>query len=181
MTEINLEDRVLKILQHHELPFLMDKETKGDGNCFIWAVLQQCQRQEVKNSLSAEMVELTNSNNQQEFRKAVKQFVMYSQEQRLVNYRNEFDIFSETKPYSEYWTTEFMLKSGTWADEMFIQASAYFLQKDIHIHREYRNQQTQQNQYQCTVMYGNMHAINVPLPGRSTLISCIFPYITVHW
>ena len=28
MTEISLEDRVLKILQKYELPFLMDKETK---------------------------------------------------------------------------------------------------------------------------------------------------------
>ena len=159
MTEINLEDRVLKILQQYELPFLMDKETKGDGNCFIWALLQQCQRQEVNSSLETEIIELTNSNNQLEFRRAVKQFVMNSQEERLVNYRNDFNIFTETKPFSEYWSSDYMLKSGTWADQMFIQASAYLLKKDIHIHREF------ENQYQCTVVYGNMHEIDVPCPG----------------
>ena len=159
MSEISLEDRVLKILQKYELPFLMDAETKGDGNCLIWGILQQCQRPEIKGSLTKEVLEMSKFPNQQQFRYAVMHFVMNCQEERLVNYRKEFNSFSETKPFSEYWSTAYMLKSGTWADEMFIQAAAYFLGKDIHIHTEY------QNQYQCTVMYANMHEIQVPLPG----------------
>ena len=70
MSEISLEDRVLKILQKYELPFMLDRETKGDGNCFIWAVYQQCQRPEIKDSLSAEMLEISKSQNQQQFRDA---------------------------------------------------------------------------------------------------------------
>ena len=159
MTEISLEDRVLKILQKYELPFLLDEETKGDGNCFIWAVYQQCQRPEMKDSLSPEILEMSNLQNQQQFRYAVMHFVMNCQEERLVNYRKDFNSFTETKQFSEYWSTDYMLKSGVWADEQFIQAAAYFLRKDIHIHTEY------QNQYECTVMYGNMHEIQVPLPG----------------
>ena len=162
MTQISLEDRVLKILQKYELPFQMDEETKGDGNCFIWGLLQQCQRPDIKGSLSKEVLEMSNSPNQQLFRYAVKNFVINSQEERLVNFRNEFDSFSETKPFSEYWSTEFMLKSGTWVDHMFIQAAAYFLEKDIHIHTESTEIK---DQYQLTVMYGNMNEINVPLPG----------------
>ena len=159
MSEISLEDRVLKILQKYELPFQMDEETKGDGNCFIWALLQQCQRPEIKGSISKEVQEMSDTSNQQQFRYAVKNFVMNSMEERLVDYTEEFNAFSETKPFSEYWSTAYMLKSGVWADEMFIQAAAYFLGKDIHIHTEY------QNQYKCTVMYANMHEIQVPLPG----------------
>ena len=159
MTEINLEDRVLKILQKHQLPFLMDSPTQGDGNCFIWGILQQCQRPEIKDTLSSEMLNLTNQPDQHKFRLAVKNFVMNCQEERLVDYRQNFNNFTTSKTFSEYWTSEHMLKSGTWADHQFIQATAYFIGKDIRIHSEY------QNQYELTPIPGNIHEQNVPCPG----------------
>ena len=56
----------------------------------------------------------------------------------------------------------YILKSGVWADHQFIQAAAYLLGKDIHIHTESTENE---DQYQLTVIHGDMNKINVPLPG----------------
>ena len=46
-----LAQQIEEIIRQTELPFKLDEITIGDGNCFTRDMLQQCQRNPVKNYL----------------------------------------------------------------------------------------------------------------------------------
>ena len=56
--------------------------------------------------------------------------------------------------WKDYWSYKYMLKSGIWADEIFIRGTAFFLNMDIEIH---------QNKHpRIERISGNMDDLNIP-------------------
>ena len=132
-----LAQQIEKIIRQTELPFKLDEITIGDGNCFTRAVLQQCQRNPVKNYLRNRQVNLRNY---MELKNNVCQFML---KESNVPMLREFKVRFEARQgearlrgehahtWNQYWMT--MAKDGEWVDAVFVQATAWYLFSDIHL------------------------------------------------
>ena len=49
---VRIGKEIMMMVKKLELPYQMDEVTLGDGNCFPLAILQQCNRQDIKKSLA---------------------------------------------------------------------------------------------------------------------------------
>ena len=132
-----LAQQIEEIIRQTELPFKLDEITIGDGNCFTRAVLQQCQRNAVKNYLRSRGLNL---GNYMELKKNVCQFML---KENNVPMLREFKVRFEARQgevrssgehahtWNQYWMT--MAKDGEWVDAVFVQATAWYLYSDIHL------------------------------------------------
>ena len=132
-----LAQQIEKIIRQTELPFKLDEITIGDGNCFTRAVLQQCQRNPVKNYLRNRQLNLRNY---MELKKNVCQFMLKDSNVPMLR---EFKVRFEARQgearlrgehahtWNQYWMT--MAKDGEWVDAVFVQATAWYLFSDIHL------------------------------------------------
>ena len=132
-----LAQQIEEIIRQTELPFKLDETTIGDGNCFPRAVLQQSQRNLVKNYLRNRQVNLRTY---MELKKNVCQFML---KESNVPMLREFKVRFEARQgearlrgehahtWNEYWMT--MAKDGEWVDAVFVQATAWYLYSDIHL------------------------------------------------
>ena len=132
-----LAQQIEETIRQTELPFKMDEITIGDGNCFTRAVLQQCQRNPVKNYLRSRQLNL---GNYMELKKNVCQFML---KESNVPMLREFKVRFEARQgearlrgehahtWNQYWMT--MAKDGEWVDAVFVQATAWYLFSDIHL------------------------------------------------
>ena len=117
------------------LPLKLDFITPAEGNCFSHAVIQQCQRAVVREELQRQGRTVTNF---MDLKRDVRQFVLSKQQHPRIkemkaNYeQKQGQLARERKPtrgWSTYW--EDMLKDGEWADDSFVQATAFYLSLDI--------------------------------------------------
>ena len=117
------------------LPLKLDSQTPAEGNCFSHAVIQQCQRAVVREELQHQGRTVTNF---MDLKRDVRQFVLDRQQHPRIkamkaNYeQKQGQLAREEKPtrgWSTYW--EDMLKDGEWADDSFVQATAFYLSLDI--------------------------------------------------
>ena len=117
------------------LPLKLDFITPAEGNCFSHAVIQQCQRAVVREELQRQGRTVTNF---MDLKRDVRQFVLSRQQHPRIkemkaNYeQKQGQLARERKPtrgWSTYW--EDMLKDGEWADDSFVQATAFYLSLDI--------------------------------------------------
>ena len=132
-----LAQQIEETIRQTELPFKLDEITIGDGNCFTRAVLQQCQRNAVKNYLRSRGLNL---GNYMELKKNVCQFML---KENNVPMLREFKVRFEARQgearlrgenahtWNQYWMT--MAKDGEWVDAVFVQATAWYLYSDIHL------------------------------------------------
>ena len=132
-----LAQQIEETIRQTELPFKMDEITIGDGNCFTRAVLQQCQRNPVKNYLRSRQLNFVNY---MELKMNVCQFML---KESNVPMLREFKVRFEARQgearlrgehahtWNQYWMT--MAKDGEWVDAVFVQATAWYLYSDIHL------------------------------------------------
>ena len=132
-----LAQQIEETIRQTELPFKMDEITIGDGNCFTRAVLQQCQRNPVKNYLRSRQLNFVNY---MELKMNVCQFMLKENNVPMVR---EFKVRFEARQgearlrgehahtWSQYWMT--MAMDGEWVDAVFVQATAWYLYSDIHL------------------------------------------------
>ena len=132
-----LAQQIEETIRQTELPFKLDEITIGDGNCFTRAVLQQCQRNAVKNYLRSRGLNL---GNYMELKRNVCQFML---KENNVPMLREFKVRFEARQgearlrgehahtWNQYWMT--MAKDGEWVDAVFVQATAWYLYSDIHL------------------------------------------------
>ena len=117
------------------LPLRLDYDTPGDGNCFSHAVVQQGQRASVRKYLERQGKTITTF---MQLKKDVRQFVL--RESRLpsvmglkASFEQKQGVLAQqgksTRGWSTYW--EDMVKNGTWADDIFVQATSLYLNLDI--------------------------------------------------
>ena len=138
-TERNLADRIMSYVTKMNLNYKLDKLTRGLGNCFPLAVLQQLSHQEIFDLLIPEMKTIVRNLDHQELRKKVRDFILTSNDERLTPLRTNFDegmnalanSGETTETWQHYW--EKMMKDNEWVDSFFVQATAFLLNLNIKI------------------------------------------------
>ena len=140
--ERELADAIIESLRRNGVDdvFQLDKLTKGMGNCFMIATMQQLRREEAYEKSRPEVKEIADRMNHKFFRKNVSDWVMQNlTHPKIVKMREMYnldqgikkDLGEETKTWDEYWNH--MLKDGIWADNWFVQVTALFLRMDFWI------------------------------------------------
>ena len=131
---------IIDSINRRHLPFKADyPPTPGDGNCFPHSILQQLKRPEFGGDYS----ELLATVDHGEFRLRVRNFIFASSSPAVQRMKDQFKACEGAStenggravglgmPWETYWSN--IIKPNTWADHAFIQATAWYLEKDIRI------------------------------------------------
>ena len=138
--ERNLADRIMNYVAKMNLNYKLDNLTRGQGNCFPLAVLQQLTTTfDIFDSLMPEMKTIARNLNYQELRRKVKEFIFTSNDARLAPLQTNFNEAMNasansggpSETWQHYW--EKMMKDEEWVDSFFVQATAFFLNLNIRI------------------------------------------------
>ena len=138
-----LTEAILRSGQH----LMLDQPTLGDGNCASYAFIQQCQRAPVKLFLQGRGLTISDF---MELKKNVAQFIQANTNtQKVQNLKVNFEVSQlsihleglRRRSWKQYWTD--MQKdarlalgrhwSECWADDIWLQAAAWYLDMDVHI------------------------------------------------
>ena len=120
--------------------FKLDSLTKGKGNCFMIATMQQLRREEVYEKSRPEVRKIAASMNHRLFRVSVYDWLLqHLTHPKIVRMRELYDLDQDikrdlgevTRTWDNYWNR--MLKDGIWADNWFVQVTAMFLSMDFWI------------------------------------------------
>ena len=134
---IRIGREIMSFINKNGLPFKADSPTQADGDCFVHGVLQQLQRPSIAGDYGQDLLSV----DFQEFRLRVRDFLLNSSHPRVTAMKATFDalegVLSENgsravdigMSWEEYWSK--IVISNTWADETFIQSTAWFLGRDI--------------------------------------------------
>ena len=146
---LQIMDSIRGLREEFDLDFI----TKGEGNCFPTSILQQIRRTDViENQKSHNPITLLMMT-QAGLRRAVFEFLSRSTHPLIESWKTNFKNITDME-WKDYWSYKHMLKSGTWADEIFIRGTAFFLNMDIVIH---------QNKHPRTErISGNLDDLNIP-------------------
>ena len=83
---------IMDVVRQLELPLKLDKLTKGDGNCFPLAIIQQCKRPEIMNYIRPAIKRFVNKENGHSFlRKEVRNFIMKSKTERVKLFKVQYE------------------------------------------------------------------------------------------
>ena len=132
---ISFEDEIKQAIKRCGLNLQLDKLTPGDGNCFSHAVIQQVQRSDIRSTLNKRTQKVLNSIQPYlELKQGVKNFMLSTKNITVNAFKVEFEKtvgLAEQVSWGNFWKRH--LEDKEWADAIFIQGTAYFLEKDIHI------------------------------------------------
>ena len=146
---LQIMDSIRGLREEFDLDFI----TKGDGNCFPTSILQQIRRPDViENQRSHSPITLLMMT-QAGLRRAVFEFLSRSTHPLIESWKTNFKNITDME-WKDYWSYNHMLKSGIWADEIFIRGTAFFLKMDIVIHQN-RHPRTER-------ISGNIDNLNIP-------------------
>ena len=116
-------------------PLKLDAETAGDGSCFSHATCQQCERPGVKLYLQSRGIRIRDIFH---LKQQVREFVeRNSQSEKILNLKRNFMLSRRiplhllSRSWTHYW--EEMQKRKTWADDVFLWCTAFFLKVDLRI------------------------------------------------
>ena len=76
------------------------------------------------------------------FKFQVRKYMKSSTHLKVQNLRKDFKTFTGLS-WEEFWGARHVMKRDTWADHVFIQSAAWYLQKDIVIHQNITSQPAQ--------------------------------------
>ena len=138
--ERGLADEIIKAMKRNGIDdiFKLDKLTKGKGNCFMIATIQQIRREDVLGASRPEVRDIAASMNPQLLRHSVYNWIMeHLTHPKIIRMRELYeldqavkkDLGEVTKTWDAYWLN--MLEDGIWADNWFVQATALFLRMDL--------------------------------------------------
>ena len=116
-------------------PLKLDAETSLDGSCFSHATCQQCERPSVKLYLQSRGIRVKDIFH---LKQQVREFVeRNSQSEKILNLKRNFMLSRDiplhllSRSWTHYW--EEMQKRKTWADDVFLWCTAFFLKVDLRI------------------------------------------------
>ena len=159
----------MTVVNKLNLPLIADRITEGKGNCFPIAILDQCKRPEVLSKLpaSTKKIALKNKNDgQMQLRLAVKKFIENSAHQNTIQFQRNYEdnvAKINNESWDQYWYR--MTQDKVWADYIFVQATAWFLNHDIMI---ITTSNTEENP--IITISGNIEDENTPCPGATLTI-----------
>ena len=110
----------------------LDEITRGDGNCFPRAVVQQCRRPEVHKNI--ENSKKINTRDFMSLRNAVCNFILNTNNPSVEHFRNSYienEYQTSRISWDDYWYA--MRQDTVWVDYKFIQGTAWYLGHHIRI------------------------------------------------
>ena len=110
----------------------LDAETPGYGNCWYYAIVQQMRRPEISCLIDVNIRYL----NHYALRRKVSDYVetIHSTCPAILNYKNLYIANHPTLTWEKYMREQ--SSNGSYADEIFIMATAVLIGLDIHITSE---------------------------------------------
>ena len=162
-----MAEQILAAIHRTQLPFKLDANTRGDGNCFSRGVVQQCQRETVRSYLEASGRNVTTF---MMLKKNVCEFMLMGSEvPMIVTFKREFEARqreARADTWEQYWQR--MMRDGEWADHGFIQATSWYLYTDIHLIPT-----TATPEQPLFTIRGNYNSETQPCPGPPLLLGYI--------
>ena len=159
-------EEMMRDIQGLKEEFILDQITLGDGQCFMTAIIQQMRRPDVNSSLSQDLQKFAWMMDPRAFKFKVRKFMKDSPHPKVQDLRKDFQIFTGL-PWEEFWSARHIMKRDTWADHVFIQSSAWYLQKDIVIHQNITSQPIQ-------IISGNIDDENEPCRDPKLHVGYLF-------
>ena len=168
---ISFEDEIKQAIKRCGLNLQLDKPTPGDGNCFSHAVIQQVQRSDIRSTLNRRTLKVLNSIEPYlELKQGVKNFMLSTKNITVNAFKVEFEQtvgLAEQVSWGNFWRRH--LEDKEWADAIFIQGTAYFLEKDIHV---FHTSATHDQPFSDPVS-GNLENRGGTCPGAPLLIAYV--------
>ena len=124
-------DPLQATIQRCNLQIKLDEKTQGYGNCFPNAILQQCRRPEIRTWLQNHKPRVI-VHHHLTLRKRVTNFALKSRHPTIIDFKTKYDQILQQdnqKSWTEYWNE--MAQGGTWADYLFVQVCAWYLELDM--------------------------------------------------
>ena len=115
--------------------FKLDQVTLGDGQCFASSTIQQLRRPDVYCTLEPKLQQLSRACDPRTLKSKVRLFMIKSQHSKVQMMKADIENFTG-KTWELYWSFNHIMKKETWADEVFIRSTAWFLKLDITIHQD---------------------------------------------
>ena len=148
-------------LRTFQLPFVCGQPTPGDGNCFFHAIVDQLQRQDVKQSIIGDPQQYTHLT----LRASVVNFMetnaefnndeMIQMQKMVLIQDTQRPGETEENTWLRYLSSMKLL--GTWADSLAILATALFLQKNIFLTSCEQREKDPWNAILCKNDQGALH------------------------
>ena len=123
---------ILEEIKKLDHPFELDTITPGNGDCFLWSILQQCQRPEIFEGLTANVKAIVNKNDPTLLRRAVHDFIQKTEHSKIKELKEFYEACIPSKSsqtWASYWKE--MTTPRVWASHHFIQAMAWFLRTNL--------------------------------------------------
>ena len=120
------------LIEERKLPFKLDKLTKGNGSCWMISVFQQCKRTEIWLYLADDIRTLVEKMDTEGLRNAVANLMLSSNHPKIRTYKERYDRNDGgERSWNKLW--EAMRNPSKWADQNFMQGTAWLLGVDIKI------------------------------------------------
>ena len=120
------------LIEERKLPFKLDKLTKGDGSCWMTSVFQQCKRTEIWLYLPDDIRTLVEKMDTEGLRNAVANLMLSSNHPKIRTYKERYERNDGSEvSWSALWNM--MRNPSKWADQNFMQGTAWLLGVDIMI------------------------------------------------
>ena len=141
------EDEIRLAIKKSGEGLVLDRRTRGDGNCCSRALVQQCKRPPVKLFLQSRGITIVGF---MQLKEEVAQFIVDNRNtEKVLNLRRNFEYSQmtiqaeglERRSWRQYWS-DMKQDAGEvvgpqwllyWADDIWLQAAAYYLNMNIHI------------------------------------------------
>ena len=125
-------------IQGHQPPLMLDELTPGLGDCFCEGIVQQCRRPPIKLYLQSRGITI---NDMMQLKAKVAQFVDANRMiKKMRDLRINFELSQQNlleyeglqpRTWEKYWDD--MKRSGPWADDTFVQCTAWYLNVKLRI------------------------------------------------
>ena len=118
-------------IQRCSLQLKLDDKTEGYGNCFPYAIVQQCRRPEIRTWLQENKPQAI-VNFHSTLRKKITNFALKSRHPTISDFKTKYDQIlkqDNRKSWTEYWNE--MAQDGTWIDYLFVQVCAWYMELDM--------------------------------------------------
>ena len=133
-----MEEEFMAAIRRCELPLMLDDATKGDGNCWVHAVIQQLERPEIMQQINArtrEVMNISKLNRYLTLKSKIAEFATTSQHPNIKQAKASFQTkgqgLVEQISWEDHWKV--LKKDREWSDEVMVQATAWFTGIDIHL------------------------------------------------
>ncbi len=127
-----IAQEIMEAVLRCQLPFILDRLTPGDGNCFSHAVLAQLKRKEIYEMLSENIKKIANKGHVQYMKICVCQFALQFQHPRMIQFKQSY--IDHVQPVDKVTWNQYWLRAqalGKWADNLFVQVTAWLCNTDI--------------------------------------------------